>query len=96
MDTILHAERGASGGRETWLTRDEVAALPDGSAVADRDAELCPAWRHAACPGHTKAYGTPVAIDRMAARLRLLTPPATIAAIRAGLSAPQVHASAEA
>ncbi len=94
MDTILHAERGASGGRETWLTRDEVAALPDGSAVADRDASfvlrggtLLP-WSH-------QGYGTPVAIDRMAARLRLLTPPATIAAIRAGF-APQVHASAEA
>lgn len=94
MDTILHGERGANGSPRLWLSSDEVAELPDGSAVADGDAsfvlhgETLRPWSH-------QGYGPPVPIDRIATKVRLLTPPATVAAIRAGFT-PHIHPSAKA
>lgn len=90
IDDVLHGQRLASGGPTRDLPVDAASALPDGAMVADGDASfavrggrLLP-WSHA-------GYGAPVSFaDRP---LVLLTPPATLAAIRAGF-APRFHQSA--
>lgn len=81
MDALLHRQRPASGGTPPLLAPEAVMALPDGTmiavggqAYAIRGAE--------ALPWHFSGYGAAGALPREP--VRLLTPPATVAALRAG------------
>ena len=84
MDRILHGERLASGGSPTLLAPSEVRALPDGAMVAYgpnafavRGGKLLP-WTFA-------GYGAARASCRgLPLQAALVTPPATVAALRAG------------
>lgn len=95
MDAILHRQRLAAGGKagtaataET-LSREVIATLPDGAVIeagghawALRDRQALP-WRF-------RGYGDPSALPAAA---RLVTPPATVAALAAGF-VPVWHPSA--
>ena len=81
MDALLHRQRPASGGAPPLLAPEAVMALPDGAmiafggqAYAIRGAE--------ALPWHFSGYGAAAPLPR--GPVRLLTPPATVAALRAG------------
>ncbi len=89
MDTRLHAERLASGGEPVWLSAEQVAALPDGVMVAN--GQSCLAVRNGALLrwSHDGYSAGQIA----EAKMQLLTPPATVAAIRAGF-APRFHPTA--
>jgi len=94
MDSILHGQRLSSGGQPGTLTEAEVRALPDGAMVAYgpnafavKGGKLLP-WSFS-------GYGPPRASCRgLPPRATLLTPPATVAALRAGYR-PAWHTSAE-
>lgn len=93
MDSILHAERLASGGQQRTLAASEVRALPDGAMVAYgpnafavKGGKLLP-WSFS-------GYGAARASCRgLPPRATLLTPPATVAALKAGFR-PVWHPSA--
>jgi len=91
IDAILHRQRLLSGtGEPPALTMTELAALPDGAIAAVGDAF------HALragmlLPWSFEGYGTPA--DATARVVRLVTPPATVAALRAGYR-PRWHDSA--
>ncbi|HHZ07620.1 MAG TPA: hypothetical protein GX405_02430 [Rhizobiales bacterium] len=92
MDRILHGERRASGGRPPTLSPDAVRALPDGAVVAYgrnafavKDGKLL-SWAFT-------GYGTARPSCRgLPPEAALVTPPATVAALRAGFR-PVWHAS---
>lgn len=84
IDGRLHAERLAAGATPRPLTETEVRALPDGAVVAFgskafamKDGALLP-WSFS-------GYGAPPPSCRsLPAGATLITPPATVAALRAG------------
>ena len=81
IDAILHAERLASGGQEPPAV--DPSGLPDGAMIEIAGVP------HALCGGHARpwsfdGYGSPIPLSQIAPPARLLTPPATIAAILAG------------
>lgn len=80
IDEILHRERPASGGCPPVLERDAIGLLPDGAMVAD-GGQAFAIRDGAALAWHFSGYGEPEAPP---ARATLLTPPATVAALRAG------------
>jgi hypothetical protein len=84
IDVILHSERLAAGHPELPLDPVELAALPDGTMVAvDGAPHLLFAGN--ALPWSFAGYGEPEPLERFRDRsLRLLTPPSTVAAFRAG------------
>jgi len=92
MDRTLHNERLASGGSPTLLAPSEVRALPDGAMVAYgpkafavKEGKLLP-WTFA-------GYGAARASCRgLPPQADLVTPPAAVAALRAGYR-PVWHAS---
>lgn len=84
MDQILHGERLAAGGRAPALSPAQVRALPDGAVVAYgpnlfavKDGRLLP-WTFA---GYGEARPSCRGLPTEAT---LVTPPATVAALRAG------------
>ena len=97
LDRVLHAERldgtGRAARKRTWQA--PLAGLPDGVLVVRAGApdEPCLVWRGGLLAWSFAGYGPPVRAlpDEMVA---VLTPPSTVAAIRAGY-APTVHPSAE-
>lgn len=81
MDALLHRQRLASGGTPPLLAPEAAMALPDGAMIAAGGQAY--AIRGAdALPWHFSGYGTAGALPR--GSVRLLTPPATVAALRAG------------
>ncbi|RWX59644.1 hypothetical protein EN780_33985 [Mesorhizobium sp. M4B.F.Ca.ET.089.01.1.1] len=95
LDKRLHKERLASGGQPPTVKPEELAALPDGSMIADGNTAY--ALRGGkALRWSFAGYGTPAAFGDLAGRpLRLLTPATTISVLRQGY-APAWHPSAEA
>lgn len=92
IDAILHRQRLASSRREgPTLTAEELADLPDGAMVSE-------GGRAFALRGGTAlrwsfdGYGAPVELRTLTAP-HLVTPPATVAALRAGFM-PVCHGSA--
>ena len=82
LDARLHAERLASGGSPAPLPRDAVGSLPDGAMLAAGD--QCYAVRGGSLlPWSFGGYGRPIA-QPPSAPLHMLTPPTTLAALRAG------------
>ncbi|HEV7253755.1 MAG TPA: hypothetical protein VGN97_11785 [Mesorhizobium sp.] len=94
MDAALHRERAASSGKPLPLWERPLTDLPEGAMVADGSAvfarrgdSLLP-WRFA-------GYNAPLPLREAGARSwRLVTPPSTVAALRAGFS-PEWHGSAD-
>jgi hypothetical protein len=93
IDSRLHAERLASGGRNIKLDRSELAALPDGAMVArGGDAFAIKGgnmWRWSFV-GYESSPGFPDGADEFS----LLTPATTLAVLRAGYQ-PAWHPSIE-
>jgi hypothetical protein len=87
IDAILHGERLAVGNEARALDVTAVAALPDGTMIAAGGKPYL--IRHErALPWSFAGYGEAVAIGRLAgASLSLITPPSTVAALRAGYPA---------
>jgi hypothetical protein len=94
MDSQLHAERVDRRRRQrTWLA--PAATLPDGVMIRqDGIVGLLTAGQMR--PWSLSGYGAPAAVERppTTAAAEVLTPPSTVAAIRAGYR-PLVHPSAE-
>lgn len=80
IDAILHRQRHAAGARLPTLDAAAIRALPDGAMV---EAEGCVLALHAglAWPWRFSGYGQPQPLPPAA---RLVTPAATVAALRAG------------
>lgn len=81
IDEILHAERLASGGRPRPI--HDPGALPDGAMIAIDGVP------HALAAGHARpwsfaGYGSPLALAVITPSATLITPPATVAALRHG------------
>jgi len=93
MDTRLHAERLASGGKPRSVPHAEIGALPDGAMIALNDAAY--AVRAGMAHGWSfQGYGAARAIAELPdGDWRLLTPPATLAVLAAGYR-PEWHPSA--
>ncbi|MDQ6435193.1 hypothetical protein RB623_14140 [Mesorhizobium sp. LHD-90] len=82
IDARLHGERLASGGKALRLSGEDLGILPDGAMVADGGTAY--AVRHGRASRWTfDGYAQAVALDALGAP-RLLTPPATVAALRQG------------
>jgi len=82
IDTRLHAERLREGAKRVHALRVEPSALPDGAmVVASGDAYVLKGGR--AYKWSAAGYGPPCLLTRADG---LLTPPATIATLRAGYS----------
>lgn len=95
LDKRLHRERPASGGQLPEVKQDELAALPDGSMVAD-GATAYALRAGSALRWSFAGYGIPEGFADLAGRpLRLVTPATTIAVLRQGYM-PAWHPSAEA
>lgn len=84
IDAVLHRERLASGGRRSPLSASELANLPDGTMIsADGRAFLL--REGAAWPWNFAGYGAPLPLPNPArSNLALVTPPSSVAALRAG------------
>jgi len=93
IDARLHEERMASGGVSIPLTGAEVRDLPDGAMVAFGDRPF--AVRHGALlPWTFSGYGpSPSHCRSLPDGARLITPPTTVGALRAGYR-PVWHVSA--
>ncbi|WP_419909784.1 hypothetical protein [Hoeflea sp.] len=97
MDAILHEERCLSGTGTVLLTADAVRSLPRGTLFAAGDACVA-VGTDALWLWHIDGYQA-LPADWLDAkthdpgRLRLLTPPSTVAALRAGYRV-QMHPSA--
>ena len=97
LDRVLHAERldgtGRAGRKRTWQA--PLAELPDGALIVRADEPDVPrlVWRGGLLTWSFAGYGPPARAlpDEGVA---MLTPPSTVAAIRAGYL-PAVHPSAE-
>jgi len=89
MDDILHRQRLAAGGTARSLSRAGLAALPDG-AVIEAGGLAHALRRGRALPWRFCGYGDP---QPLPAGARLVTPPATVAALAAGFQ-PVWHPSA--
>ena len=93
LDARLHAERTASGGPLTPVSRDDIRALPDGAMIGV--GARCFARRGAGLrEWHFDRYGRPVDTgEPLLDGALLLTPPTTLAVLAAGY-APRWHGSA--
>lgn len=80
MDAILHRQRLASGGDARRLERIELAALPDG-AMIEAGGLAYAVRRERALPWDFNGYGE---AQDLPGEARLITPPATVAALIAG------------
>ena len=80
MDAVLHAQRLASGGSTRILLPGEAEKLPDGAMVAV-GGQAFAVRGGTALPWRFSGYGAPEPLPRGA---RLVTPPATVAVLRAG------------
>jgi hypothetical protein len=84
IDSRLHAERLASGGKSIRLDHSELSALPDGAMVAQGSDAFAikggKMWRWS----FTGYEATPEVANWPTSDLALLTPPTTIAVLRAG------------
>ena len=98
MDGRLHAERLASGGRPRPLSDAEVRGLPDGAMVAIGGRPFA-IKGGAALPWSFAGYGeAPPHCRSLPAPANLITPPTTVAVLRAGFKpvwhAPPIQAAA--
>lgn len=94
MDAILHDQRPAASASAPDLGERALRALPDGAIIArgDRAFAICGGTL---LPWSFTGYSAPAsAYRKVLANARLLTPPATVAALRAGYR-PVWHPSAE-
>ena len=84
VDKRLHKERLASGGRAPGLDRASLASLPDGAMITVGNTPY--ALRDgAALPWSFGGYGPAIGLDAPAlADPLLVTPPTTVAVLRAG------------
>jgi hypothetical protein len=89
IDAVLHAERMAGRTRRLHPIGDDPAGLPDGTMVQAGDAGFAIVGGRAR-QWSPAGYLAPVAMPREA---RLLTPPSTVRALRAGFR-PVLHPSA--
>ena len=89
MDGLLHRQRRAAGALAAPLSGGDIDALP-GGAMIEADGVAWAVRRGRALPWSFAGYGAPQALPREG---RLLTPPVTVAALRAGF-APVWHPSA--
>lgn len=93
IDTRLHDERLASGGRAKPLNASDLPRLPDGAMIASGTS----AWtvrRHQALPWSFAGYGAPVPFANLdETPLALVTPPTIVAILRSGFR-PVWHGSA--
>jgi len=80
MNDILHRQRPASGGTAPLISPDEVERLPDGAMVAV-GGQAFAIMQGAVLPWSHSGYGQPITLPE---RASLLTPAATVAALRAG------------
>ena len=95
IDGRLHAERLAAGAAPRPLTEAEVRALPDGAVVA-LGARPFAVRRGALLPWSFGGYGAaPPACRSLPPGIALVTPPTTVAVLRAGYR-PAWHGSASA
>ena len=85
IDAILHRERLASGGTLKCLTSEEAAQLPDGAMVA-RDGAAYAIRNGRALRWSFEGYADAGPLEALASPC-LLTPPATVAALRRGYKA---------
>jgi hypothetical protein len=93
LDTQMHRERLASGGQPLPLTEAEVRALPDGAMVALGGRPFA-VLRGALLPWSFTGYApAPPHCRSLPGGAALITPPTTVAALRAGYR-PAWHASA--
>jgi hypothetical protein len=84
IDARLHAERLAAGASPRELTEAEVRALPDGAMVAF-DAKPFAMKGGALLPWSFAGYcDAPASCRSLSAGANLLTPPTTVAVLRAG------------
>ena len=89
MDRVLHAERLDGNRRRTHA--DDFDGLPDGAFVSRDGAAWLVRGRLLL---HYRPAGYDMAVSRPAGAAEVLTPPATLRALRAGY-APLLHPSAE-
>jgi len=95
IDARLHAERLAAGAAPRPLTQAQVRALPDGAVVALGEKPFA-VRRGALLPWSFGGYGAPPPPCRTLPHgIALITPPATVAVLRAGYL-PLWHPSADA
>lgn len=92
LDKLLHAERAKPGARDLRRHTCRLEDLPDGAFVLAEDGGPALVKGDALHPWSHRGYGAP--IRRPAGEAVLLTPPASVAALRAGF-APVLHPSAE-
>jgi len=84
MDARLHGERLAAGGRAVALKAGELERLPDGAMVA-RDGDAYAIYQGKLRRWKFGGYGTSHdSLDLASPGFSLLTPPTTIAVLRAG------------
>lgn len=92
IDAVLHAERLATGPKALPLDATAISALPDGTMIAAAgQAFALQAGR--ALPWRFEGYGLARDPSTLRAPLALVTPPSTVAVLRAGFS-PVWHATA--
>ena len=92
MDTVLHRERRASGGTGVQVAPAALAELPEGTMI-ERHGEAY-AWRRGRLlPWRFEGYGAEQKPNEVDGAFVLLTPPATVAALRQGFT-PVWHPSA--
>ena len=82
IDGRLHGERLASSGEPATIAGDEIADLPDGTMVAV-DGKAHAIARGALWPWHFSGYGTPLERGSIAGAVTLITPPTTLAVLKA-------------
>ncbi|MFI0845029.1 hypothetical protein [Mesorhizobium sp. IMUNJ 23232] len=82
IDAVLHEQRLASGGIPRQLTSEEAAQLPDGTMVF-HDGVAYALRGKRALRWSFEGYADAGPLERLGA-LRLLTPPATVAALQRG------------
>ncbi len=92
IDRVLHAERLATGATAVSLDATAIAALPDGTIVSAAGQPLALKAGHA-LPWRFAGYGPAVDPVTLRGPLTLVTPPTTVATLRAGF-APVWHATA--
>jgi hypothetical protein len=93
IDTRLHDERQASGGRTKPLKSSELPGLPDGTVIASGAAAWALRQNHA-LRWSFAGYEPPVPLSSLAdIPLTLVTPPTIVAILRSGFR-PVWHASA--
>ena len=80
MDEALHRERVGNGGKRLWRAR--LGDLPDGAMIA-REGRAYAVREGTLLPWSFAGYGAPAPLEPDALA-ESLTPPSTVAALRAG------------